>query len=116
MKDKILNNLAKYWVDDVERCGIINGRGQIVELENKAANPKLDFLISEKDFNRYKEKMTGTWHTHPNGNANLSLADFNSFKKFPNVTHVIICRNYVVCYKMTDGQLLIEKVIEHGND
>jgi proteasome lid subunit RPN8/RPN11 len=116
MKIKMTDALATFWVSDVERCGVILAKENIIELENIAEKPQLDFEVSDANFDKYKKSMKATWHTHPSCNANLSLADYEFFKSQPNINHFIICKNYVVCYKMTNGSLRIKQVHSHGSD
>lgn len=87
------------WVPNRERCGVINKRGRVLEKENRAANPSEDFKFQMKDL----EGAIATWHTHPSGSANLSIADYWFFKSWTTLVHFIIFGNDIRCYMEHEG-------------
>lgn len=89
--------------------GIILTNKSMIKLNNVAKNPMEDFELSEDDLVLLDDENTyGTFHTHPGRGANLSIVDYLTFKKYPRLTHYIIGKDGVKCYKMQGG-ILIEK-------
>ena len=76
--------------DKIERCGLILNDGKIVETANIAPEPSISFRIPSDDLLKYEDQLAGTWHTHIDGDANLSAADYVGFCNWPSLTHYII--------------------------
>ena len=79
--------MRKFWVNTVERCGLLLDGGKIVELKNTSDTPGHNFLVDGKDFERH-EGIVATWHTHPRTSANLSVMDWAMFKQFPETNYL----------------------------
>lgn len=92
-----------------ERCGVILGDGEIVELLNVHAEPEKGFHMDPKAFlEQIDDGAVGTWHTHPGRDPNLSEEDMNGFRQWPRLTHHII--------GIRDGQPAVAtfKVLDDG--
>lgn len=74
-----------------ERCGLILKDGTIVEIRNVHAEPEKGFKMAPTEFFRYikSKKVTGTWHTHPQSDPNLSQEDYAGFLQWPDFDHYI---------------------------
>lgn len=89
--------------DNQERCGLILGNGRAIEVKNIAPEPANSFEIAPEQMIKPGRRVTGTWHTHPGGKANLSHEDYAGFLNWPNLTHYIIGVDGVRGYKVQDG-------------
>ena len=90
-----------------ERCGLVLMDGTVVELPNVAYDPWGTFRLSKFDMQTYLEDgIAGSWHTHPTGPANLSLADLQGFKEFPEWEHYIASPGVVVAFVVEDGWVM----------
>lgn len=92
-------SLLDWWTPEKERCGRITPDGEIVELTNHAEDPENNFEFALEDL----EVEGSTWHTHPYGTANLSIADDGFFKSWPDKTHFIISSSEVRCFIVYNG-------------
>lgn len=81
-------NLIDSW--EQERCGVILNSGEVIELPNSHPSPLFHFRILSEDISPYKENVVGVWHTHLNGDFNLSMDDYECFKSLPDYSHYII--------------------------
>lgn len=111
-----MDKLREFTGGEVERCGFILSSGEVVEVENVSSHPGQNFEISEEAFLTYVDTMTGLWHTHVNGIANLSLPDYYTFMDFPELEHWVVSDLASVCFKVEETQLIIDKVIWYEND
>lgn len=90
-----------------ERCGLVLTDGVVVELPNRSDDPTTTFRLAKEDMAFYLEDgIAGSWHTHPNGPANLSLADLQAFKEFPEWSHYVASPGVVVAFRVEDGWVL----------
>jgi len=105
----MLKKLLSYWVDSVERCGVILGDETIIELKNISENPKLDFVMREEDFKEYAGRIVATWHTHPITSANLSVEDYIMFRSKPDWYHYIVSEKEVWCYYIRNGKVILHE-------
>jgi proteasome lid subunit RPN8/RPN11 len=98
--------------DEAERCGLILVDDEVVELPNVANDPVIGFVIDPQQVLPYLTagKISGTWHTHPNGPPTLSGEDMRSFLGWPKLTHHIIGRvngqSVVRSYKIESGAVI----------
>jgi proteasome lid subunit RPN8/RPN11 len=78
--------------DTDERCGLILKDGTIVELANLASDPKTSFEMDLEAALPHLDSDTvaATWHTHPDGDPNLSGEDYSCFLSWPDLEHVIV--------------------------
>lgn len=90
-------SLKELWTPKHERCGVILMDRQVIEAENITEDPHINFEFPSGTL----ETGIASWHTHPYGNANLSIADFYFFKSWPSLFHFIIFNDEVRCYKST---------------
>ncbi len=98
--------LADYWNSLVERCGLILKDGSIVELVNTHINPEGNFSFSKEEFDRYPTCIA-TWHTHPRGNSNLTVEDYEAFLKYPNYFHYIVGDGTVWGFYVREGRVFL---------
>lgn len=98
--------LVEYWNPLVERCGLVLKDGSIIELPNTNPNPALHFSFSKDYFGSYSD-CVATWHTHPDGNPNLSIADYESFLKYPNLFHYIVGDGIVWGYYIQENRVFL---------
>jgi len=110
-----LAKLHSYWVPDIERCGFVLTTGEILEAENIHNNPAEEFEICPSEFESYTDRVAAVWHSHPITNANLSLADYDTFDNFRNLTHIIVGQHEVISYKFKNSVLLIDEVYRGNN-
>ena len=105
LKKKLLD---LYNDSGVERVGVILSDTKLVELENIAPNPQTQFLISAEDTLEYllSGKAKGTFHTHPNASANLSVDDYTAFLNYPDIQHIIVGKDGIKIYEVADGAVI----------
>lgn len=103
------SKLRKHWDPEVELCGIVNEAGEIEETKNVSGDPKNRFEFLLEDLNRAQV----SWHSHPSGTANLSIADYRFFQSWPSLTHFIVSIDEVRCYGVHEGMVYL---IEQEND
>lgn len=89
--------------DTEERCGLVMKDGSIVEIRNIADDPKLGFRMDPAQLLEHIDNATGTWHTHPDADANLSGEDWNGFLAWPKLEHSII--------GLQDGKIVVRKYV-----
>jgi len=80
--------------DENERCGFLLKDGTIVEITNVATEPRVSYEMDAAEALPYIEAGTvaATWHTHPDGDANLSGDDYEGFLRWPDLDHYVIGR------------------------
>ena len=81
----VLETLQSYWHPRVERCGFVTRDNEIVEVDNLHPNPTTHFAITDVPAN-----AIALWHTHPSGCCNLSVDDYELFKRLPQLIHIIV--------------------------
>ena len=93
--------------DTEERCGLILKDGSIVEIENVAEDKVNSYRMNPVGVLPFVDDLAGTWHTHPEGDPNLSGEDYSGFLAWPELEHSIIGhRNgqvVVTRYRVQDG-------------
>jgi proteasome lid subunit RPN8/RPN11 len=94
--------------DVLERCGVVTKRGKIIECENIAEDKEKGFEIPPEEMLKYEGKIKATWHTHPQGLANLSEKDYYGFSMWPDLKHYIIGTDGVRGYVLKDGLIYNE--------
>lgn len=100
-----INSLLEYWSPVVERCGLVLESGEIIELPNTAQDQTREFSFPESNFKKYPNAVA-TWHTHPSTNPNLSVEDYLSFLKNPEVFHYIVGGGKVWGFYVKDKRVL----------
>ena len=91
-------SLLSLWQPEMERCGVIL-QGVSVEKPNRSPAPNDNFEFLREDL----EGTEATWHTHPSGQGNLSIADYGFFKSWPSHLHFIISETEVRCYGVVEA-------------
>jgi proteasome lid subunit RPN8/RPN11 len=97
---------SKYNDQGPERCGFVLTDGEIVETPNVAVDPINGFMIDPFQILEHEERLTATWHTHPNADANLSVDDFIMFKNWPDLDHYVIGRDGTRKFKVNKGTVV----------
>lgn len=94
--------------DTEERCGLLLTDDTVVEIKNVSNNPVIGYLMDPKEVLPYltDEKIKGTWHTHPDGPADLSGEDLKGFLAWPHLIHYVIGKDGVKCYRVENGVVL----------
>lgn len=77
----------------------------MIELTN-LADDHLDSYAAEWAETTPPEAVASTWHTHPNGSANLSVADWKTFVSYPAMEHIIIGTDGVRFYGVHNGAVI----------
>lgn len=98
---------AEYQPTGKEKVGFILHDGTIVEVMNIHPSPELHFEVSADDLLRFEDSAQATWHTHPNGDANLSNDDYLAFLAWPQFTHYIVGSDGVRAYKALPEQGIV---------
>jgi proteasome lid subunit RPN8/RPN11 len=100
--------LGEYYRDDgPERVGVVLTDGEIMELSNKAEDPSNTFSIDPEWLCQHQHHIAATWHTHPNAEANLSLADYTTFLAWPIFDHYIVGSDATLRFYVEDGIVFI---------
>lgn len=76
--------------DTEERCGLVLKDGSIVEIENIAEDKTNSYKMNPEGVLPFLDHLAGTWHTHPDGDPNLSGEDYSGFLAWPDLEHSII--------------------------
>lgn len=101
MFDKTL--LLDYWNPTVERCGIVTADGEIIELQNTHPDPTAGFRMGHPE----NAVTVATWHTHPDGSANLSVLDYRLFLRYTKMNHFVVGRGTLAQFYVHDGRVFI---------
>jgi len=66
--------------------------GSLVEIENIHSDPALGYRMNPEGVLPFisANAVTGTWHTHPGGDPNLSQEDYAGFLQWPELKHIIV--------------------------
>lgn len=101
---------AKYSEDGGEKVGYIH-KGLVIDVFNISNDPENSFMVLGEDILRWglHPETTASWHTHPGRNANLSVADYESFLNYPLLLHYIIGKNEIRVYRVEDGTVIEQK-------
>lgn len=110
--------LSIYKEDGIERGGYVL-KNEVIECENVAQNKlemfQFDFDVLDKlDENESDVKFL--FHTHPNGNSTLSKQDFLAFINYPQFLHLILGKDGISCYKVTERETVVLEDIEEYED
>lgn len=90
-----------------ERCGLVLSDGTIVEIVNIAEKPEDSYEMDPLGVIPFLSMAEATWHTHPNGTNILSGADYEGFKRWPDLRHHVIGKEGVRSYYV-DGEVVRE--------
>lgn len=101
IKSKLKRKLKKG--DKEEKCGLILKGYRIIEVENTNLNKENSFRIDAKALIKHEDELIGTWHTHPNESANLSLDDYDGFRQWPRLQHYIVGIDGVRCFEVQNN-------------
>ncbi len=85
LKVSLTSNTEKIWL-------ILKNPTQILEVENCSGFPEESFEIPFDTLGDLYPRIVGTIHSHTSGGANLSIADFETFKNLTSMVHFIITK------------------------
>lgn len=102
-----MNQLLKKLVDGPERGGVIVAGPKLIEIPNVAEGDEA-YACDSMDIIKAMEQgdVIGTWHTHPNATANLSVGDADTFVAWPNALHAIVGTDGVRWYAVKNGAVI----------
>lgn len=110
--------LQQFWalpVSLLEQCGVVLKDGSVVVLPNTHPDPLHNFQMTAESLAVYGEDIVAFWHTHPDGNANLSDTDYQNFLQFPDQLHYIVTQTRICEYNVLDNLVYIRNVYERGD-
>lgn len=95
--------------NEEEACGLIGATGEVYPVDNVHAEPTKGFRLKPDDMLQLMQEheITGTWHTHPEGDSTLSQEDYAGFLQWPDLEHYIVSKDGVAKYIVDDGLVLI---------
>ena len=109
LQKKTIETLRSLYKDDgIEIGGYIKNENVVV-CKNDSPNPIENFSFTIDDLIRINDEE-GTFvlfHTHPNGTAVMSKQDFRAFLNYPDFLHLIVGKDEVLCYKVTERETVI---------
>ncbi len=94
-----------------ERCGFVLEDGTLVEISNVHSEPTKGFRMDPFELLQHlDDPLVGTWHTHPDGDPNLSQEDYAGFLNWPHLKHYIVGtldgEPTVEAFEVVDGLVL----------
>lgn len=95
------------WNPTEELCGFLDKDGEPQNLENVAQDKTRNFAFDPK---LVPADATGLWHSHPNGDVNLSVEDYIKFLQFPEYNHRIYSKDKYAEYYVR-GDLVFRREI-----
>ncbi len=115
---ELLTDLRSYYSDTgEERGGYITSDFKTHEVENSHPNKVEGFAFSIDDLEKLEdEDVIATFHTHPDGKANLSKEDAIAFKNWYEFSHFIVGKEKIMCYKVTDRFTIVVEDINASKD
>ncbi len=112
MKETIRNlELVIDSSSEIEQCGIVLKDGSVIPSKNLHEKPETGFRVDPVLLVKHADRLAATWHSHPDGPANLSQADYLCFLQWPNLTHYIFGVDGVRVFLVDDG-LVVEVSID----
>lgn len=104
---KLNVSLKKLLQAGPERGGLILAGNKLHEFENFSENPEEGFLpqLTVDDL-PLLDAAIGTWHTHPDATANLSVEDWETFTSWPDWIHAIVGTDGVRWYRTENGAVV----------
>lgn len=90
--------------DGPERCGVILDDRTILEIPNIHPDPTKAFSMPSEALEA--ANVIASWHTHPTTTANLSVADYKAFHRWPRLRHYVVAATEIWCYGMS-GDILV---------
>lgn len=86
-------------LNEEERGGFVLVNGLIIELTNIAEDKRTTFQASSEEVLEHCNKaIAAVWHTHPDGSANLTSEDWETFLAWPDIEHIIIAKDEIRFY------------------
>jgi proteasome lid subunit RPN8/RPN11 len=103
-----MKDLFSRYSDEIleERCGLILGSGEMLEVQNSHPEPTKGFEIDPETIIRYLDEMSGTWHTHPGQSSVLSGEDHLCFTAWPTLEHYVVGKDGIRLYRVDNGAVV----------
>lgn len=100
--------LSLYKEDGCEIGGYLKG-GKVIVCENDSLNPLENFSFKMEDLMDINDTdgVVALFHTHPNGTSAMTKQDFKAFINYPDFFHLIVGKNGLLCYKVTERETVI---------
>lgn len=89
-----------------ERVGLVLADDSVIELFNIHPAPTKGFMVEVGHLLPHLEQAVATWHTHPRGDATPSVEDLGFFRRWPSLTHLILCPAGEREYEVEEGEVL----------
>ena len=107
-----MNNVYDIIPDwEQEYCGIVLDDGQCIRLLNYAKEPSRHFELRLEDAHEHSN-ITGIWHTHIDGDFNLSIDDYQTFIHNPEYTYFIVTKDKIAQYSVEDNLVFNKGLID----
>lgn len=110
--------LSLYNDEGIERGGYLLNDG-LVECNNDASNKVEVFRFDCDSLDKIDEEeanILALVHSHPNGTSAMSKQDFYAFINWPQFLHLIVGKNGISCYKVTEKETVIMEDIEYDEN
>lgn len=110
LKKKIVETIQSLYSDEgLEKGGYVTEDGRVVVCDNDSPNPLENFSFKIEDLMiiNDEEDIIALFHTHPNGTSAMTKQDFKAFVNYPNFYHLILGKNGLLCYKVTERETVI---------
>lgn len=107
LKSSVNSLLLETLTGEHERGGLILDDLSLYELINTSEEPEAGAALDIKVEDLHLLPRTiGTWHTHPNASANLSVGDSQTFVQWPAQIHAIVGTDGVRWYAVKNGAVI----------
>lgn len=119
LSKQTLSQVQSLYKDEgIERGGYIQGN-QVIECENDSINKLENFQFTFDVLDELEKKeseIVALFHTHPNGTSVMSKQDFRAFINYPQFLHLILGKDGISCYKVTERETVIVEDIEEDEN
>lgn len=118
LKKTTFEKLKELYKDDGLEVGGYIKNDNVVLCENDSPNPLENFSFKMEDLIKIndEEGAVALFHTHPNGTAVMSKEDFKAFLNYPDFFHLIVGKDNLLCYKVTERETVIIEDIAVDED
>lgn len=111
-----MKEITSLYKDDGLEVGGYVLPNKVVVCKNEHINPLEHFQFGYDDLDKLDENekdIIALFHTHPNGTSAMSKQDFHAFINWPHFLHLIVAKNGVSCYKVTEKETVIIEDIQN---
>ena len=109
LQKKTKETLLSLYKEEGCECGGYIKNGEAIICENDSPNPVENFSFKIEDLMiiNDQEGVTALFHTHPNGTSAMTKQDFKAFVNYPDFFHLIVGKDGLLCYKVTERETVI---------